>query len=78
MPRQSPKNGILFSLAYFIAASFPSMPRFPKPPGTIIPETSANISSAFSFVIVSESTHLILTVVWLGYPACFKDSTTLI
>ena len=37
MPRQIPKNGILFSLAYFIARILPSIPRIPNPPGTTIP-----------------------------------------
>jgi hypothetical protein len=52
MPKQIPKNGILFSLAYLIASIFPSVPLFPKPPGIKIPETSLRfflISEIFSF-----------------------------
>ena len=32
IPRQIPKNGILFSLAYRTASTLPSMPLTPKPP----------------------------------------------
>ncbi|VDO13769.1 unnamed protein product [Brugia timori] len=37
IPRQIPKNGILFSRAYLHTAIFPSTPRPPNPPGTTIP-----------------------------------------
>lgn len=37
IPKQMPKNGTPFSLAYLAAAIFPSTPLFPKPPGTTIP-----------------------------------------
>ena len=36
-PRQIPRYGTLFSLAYFAALIFPSTPRSPNPPGTKIP-----------------------------------------
>ena len=34
-----PKKGILLTLAYLIAAIFPSVPLLPKPPGIKIPDT---------------------------------------
>jgi hypothetical protein len=37
MPRQIPKNGILFSLAYFAAFILPSIPRSPNPGAIRIP-----------------------------------------
>lgn len=37
IPRQTPRYGILFSLAYFAARIFPCTPRSPKPPGTRTP-----------------------------------------
>ena len=37
IPKHIPKYGILFSLAYLIAAIFPSEPRSPNPPGTKMP-----------------------------------------
>ena len=47
IPKQIPRNGIFFSLAYFIAEIFPSVPLLPKPPGINNPETF------FSFVLIS-------------------------
>ena len=58
IPRQRPRNGILFSLAYLIAAILPSIPRLPKPPGTRIPETSLKTSGAVSY------THLTLPTIY--------------
>ena len=37
-----PKKGILFNLAYFMAAIFPSLPLLPKPPGIRTPDTFFN------------------------------------
>lgn len=34
MPKQMPRYGTLFSLAYFAAKTIPFMPRSPNPPGT--------------------------------------------
>ena len=42
-PKQIPKKGILFFLAKFIAAIFPSVPLLPKPPGIKIPDISLNL-----------------------------------
>lgn len=36
-PRQMPKNGTFCSRAHLIARIIPSVPRYPKPPGTRIP-----------------------------------------
>ena len=54
----------------------PSIPLSPKPPGTRMPSTSPSVSSTFSGVTSSESTHLISTSASFATPACFKDSTT--
>ena len=64
MPRQIPRNGMPWARAYRMAVIMPSMPRLPNPPGTRMPLTSAKSRSAFSSVTVSESIHLIRTVVW--------------
>ena len=65
MPRQIPRNGILFSLANLIALILPSIPRFPNPPGTKIPLLFLNISFKlqFSFSKLSEFTQLIFILV---------------
>ena len=76
IPKHIPKNGILFSLAYFIAVIFPSIPLFPNPPGTIIPSNFSNFSFTFSSFIVSESTSFTFTPTLLAYPACLILSIT--
>jgi len=48
IPKHIPKKGIFFILEYLIAAIFPSVPLFPKPPGINIPETF------FSLFFISE------------------------
>ena len=45
-PKQIPRKGILFSLMYCIADIFPSIPLYPKPPGTITPSMSASESNS--------------------------------
>ena len=45
MPRQIPKYGTFFSRAYRIAISMPSIPRFPKPPGTRMPSYPSSCAS---------------------------------
>mmetsp|Transcript_9992 Transcript_9992/g.14066 ORF Transcript_9992/g.14066 Transcript_9992/m.14066 type:complete len:212 (+) Transcript_9992:177-812(+) len=46
IPIHIPKNGILFSRAYFIADIFPSKALSPNPPGTKIPSHFFNLSHA--------------------------------
>ena len=48
IPKQIPKNGILFSLTYFIVSIIPSIPRSPNPPGTTIASYFDNFSLTFS------------------------------
>ena len=45
-PRQMPRNGTLFSLAYFAVRILPSVPRSPNPPGTRIPSTLCTFAHA--------------------------------
>ena len=63
IPRQIPRYGTSFSLAYFAAAILPSIPLLPKPPGTISPSQAESISAAFFSVTVSLSIHFISTYV---------------
>ena len=60
IPRQMPRYGTLFSLANCAARIFPSMPRFPKPPGTSMPSAFLSVSFTLSFVNVSLSVQRIL------------------
>ena len=76
IPRQIPKYGTLFSLAYLAAFIIPSIPRLPKPPGTIIPSASLSISPVFSSVSFSLSIQLISISVSREYPACRRASAT--
>ena len=61
IPKQSPKYGIFFVLAYLIAAIFPWIPLFPNPPGTIIPLTPLSNSLILFSFISSELTQWIST-----------------
>ncbi len=76
MPRQMPKNGIWFSLAYRMALILPSMPRSPKPPGTSTPSQPASSSAALAPVTVSLLTHRTSTFMPLAMPAWVRASTT--
>ena len=67
IPKQIPKSGTLFSLAYLIVAIFPSIPLFPNPPGTTIPLYSDSFSFAFSEFIFSQLIRLILTFTLFSY-----------
>jgi hypothetical protein len=71
-PRHIPKNGILFVLAYFTQAILPSVPRTPKPPGTIMPSTSFKVSAAFLSVISVVSIQLIFTSQPSAMPQCSR------
>ena len=63
------KFGFPLFRAYFAAAIMPSIPRPPKPPGTMIPSEEPRISAAFSSVRVSESIQSICTSAPMAYPA---------
>ena len=76
IPKQIPKNGTLFSLAYFIVWILPSIPLLPNPPGTTIPSYFCRTSFAFSLVIFSEFTNSTLTFTWFANPAWYKLSIT--
>ena len=43
-----PKYGVPVLRAYSAAATIPSVPRLPKPPGTRIPSTPPSFSAAFA------------------------------
>ena len=66
----------MFSLAYFTAAIFPSIPLFPNPPGTNIASNSPNFPFAVSAVISSESIYPISTFTLFANPACLILSAT--
>ena len=68
MPKQMPKKGILFSLAYLIASILPSAPLFPNPPGIKIPESCVIILFKFDFFNLSDSILTKLTLVLLLIP----------
>ena len=55
-PRHRPRYGMRCSRAKWAARTLPSMPRWPKPPGTRIPATPSSRSCRFSWVSASEST----------------------
>ena len=89
MPRQMPKKGLLFSLAYLQVAALPATPLPPKPPGTRMPSHSSialhalsylcRVSSA-SFVSSSKSEasiHEIFSFLFAAMAACCNDFITL-
>ena len=69
IPKQIPKKGMLFSLAYFTALIFPSIPLSPKPGATKIPFTPSSFFAAFLGVKPSECTQRTFTFVSLEDPA---------
>ena len=69
MPRQIPKNGILFSLACRIASILPSIPRAPKPGATKIPCMPLSMVATFVLLIFSESIQVMSTFALLIAPA---------
>ena len=75
IPKQIPKKGILFNLAYFMAAIFPSLPLFPKPPGIKIPETSFKADFKFWLFKCFESILLRLTLRLFAIPPWVKASS---
>ncbi len=74
IPRQIPKNGNPFSLAYFTAVIFPSIPRWPKPGATNKPSRPASLSPTLSSVMNSEWIYCTCTLHSLIAPAWTKDS----
>ena len=62
IPKQIPKNGIFNFFEIFIALILPTVPSFPKPPGTSIPSQFFISSHLEIFSIFFESTHLISTL----------------
>ena len=74
-----PKNGILFSRAYFAERILPSPPRGPKPGSIRIPSKSLNSFFAVSsFFIFSVCIQFTFTRALFSTPACMKDSKTLL
>ena len=69
IPKHIPKKGILFSLTYFIADIFPSIPLSPKPGATITPSIFLSLLLIFLFFKSSEGIHLIFTVEFKFAPA---------
>ena len=57
-------------------AILPSIPLFPKPPGTIIALYFFNVSSTFSSFIFSQFTISIFTLTLLANPPCLTASIT--
>lgn len=49
MRELTPRKGVLFSRANLDANIMPSVPRVPKPPGTMIPEAVRNSSQALLY-----------------------------
>ena len=70
-----PKNGILFNLAYLIAAIFPSVPLFPKPPGIKIPDTFFNICLILLEIKLSDSILISFTFTLLSRPPWVNASS---
>ena len=69
IPRQIPKNGILFSLTYLIAEIFPSTPLFPNPGATITPSIFLRFFLRFLLSKSSDKIHLISTLEFKFAPA---------
>ena len=55
IPKQIPRYGILFSLAYSAVVIMPSIPLCPKPPGTKIASTPFKTFLTLLGSIISES-----------------------
>lgn len=62
IPRQMPRNGTLFSLAYLAASIFPCTPLFPKPPGTRMP--SAPWRQNITWKLINGRVHLDIKWEW--------------
>ena len=75
MPKQIPKKGILFCLAYLIDSIFPSVPLLPNPPGIKIPETPFNLFLISETLSFSESILTKFTFKLLLTPPCVNASS---
>ena len=69
IPKQIPKYGSLFSLAYLQAIIIPSIPLLPNPPGIRTAWKVFNIFEAFPFVIFAASIILTSTLARFLMPA---------
>ena len=74
IPRQIPKNGMLFSLKCLIVAIFPSIPLSPKPGATRTPFSPANFSAALVLLISSACIQFTFTLQLFLAPACIIAS----
>ena len=74
MPRQIPKYGMLFSLAYLQAKIIPSIPLSPNPPGTKTASAFLRVFLMFFEEMFSASTKLIFTFALFFIPACSRAS----
>ena len=72
---KSPKKGILFNLAYFMAAILPSVPLFPNPPGINTPDILLSNGSTFLGSKCSESILSNFTLTLFEIPPCIKASS---
>ncbi len=75
-PRHSPRYGIWWSRAQWAARTLPSIPRWPKPPGTSTPAAPASRSSTFSGVSASLSTQRTFASTPFAQAACLRASVT--
>ncbi len=76
MPRQTPRYGTLFSRQNWMASILPSMPRMPKPPGTMTPSARLRRSATVSRVSSSESTQRISSLRPWWMAECLRASQT--
>lgn len=53
-PRHMPKNGFLVSRHHLQASIFPSMPRLPKPPGTITPLKAEKMAGFKTYMLKAD------------------------
>ena len=76
MPRHTPRNGTLRSRQNLIASILPSMPRWPKPPGTMTPSAPPRRSATVAGVSSSESTQSSSSLRPWWKAECFSASHT--
>ena len=75
IPKQIPRKGILFSLAYLMAEILPSVPLLPKPPGINNPETFFSFFFISLVFKLSDSILIKLTFTLFEIPPCIKASS---